>query len=598
MRAIGLCWRASPLFCIASIMLALISGAVPVAFTIVTGRVVGAISEAIGSDAGSAARARAVQALVILVAIYVLRPLVFALEGPVTASLGSRFTLELRREVLGATLGPVGIAHLENPSTADELQLIGSHDSRYHAENLVHNIASVGSEKITGLGSAVVLAAFAWWAPLLVLPALFLAYRWVHRDIDTHATAQWGGTPELRRSDYLRDLAVRPEAAKEIRVFGLASFIVSWFASSWTEAMRPQWRVRRRNGSSIAQAALAQLVVGLVIFGLLARAALRGEISLASFVVFAGALHGMQNLGPDMDSEWAVLRGVRVVDSLVRLRSLTDAPNATRAATIERSGPIVFEDVTFAYPGGAGPVLDRLRLEIPQGRSLAIVGLNGAGKTTLVKLLARLYEPESGRITSGGVDIAGVAPEVWRRRIGVIFQDFVRFELDARANVGFGALELLHRDDALDRAVGKANAAAIIAALPESWNTVLSRGYDGGVELSGGQWQRIALARAFMALEGGADILVLDEPTANLDVRAEAELFDRFLEITEGTTTILISHRFSTVRRADRIAVLDAGRVAEHGTHDELTALDGRYARLFALQAERFVSHHQESADA
>jgi ATP-binding cassette subfamily B protein len=215
-----------------------------------------------------------------------------------------------------------------------------------------------------------------------------------------------------------------------------------------------------------------------------------------------------------------------------------------------------------------------------------------------MKLLVRLYDPDAGRITVDGADIRGFDPARWRRRIGVIFQDFIRFELPARANVGYGAVELQSRDDVLDRVAAKAGATKIVSKLPSGWDTILSRGYEGGTELSGGEWQRIALARALIALEGGAEILVLDEPTANLDVRAEAELFDRFLEITQGATTILISHRFSTVRHADRIVVVEHGRVVEQGSHDELLERDGRYAQLFRLQAERFADAAESVSDA
>jgi ATP-binding cassette subfamily B protein len=239
-------------------------------------------------------------------------------------------------------------------------------------------------------------------------------------------------------------------------------------------------------------------------------------------------------------------------------------------------------------------VLRGLDLTIPAGRSLAIVGLNGAGKTTFVKLLARLYEPQSGRITVDGIDVRSFPARAWRRRLGAIFQDFVHYDLSLADNVGFGAPELLHERDRIRSVLARAGGSALVEGLPAGLDTVLSRSYEGGGELSGGQWQRVAIARALMAVEAGAGVLVLDEPTANLDVRAEAAFFEQFLGLTEGLTTILISHRFSTVRRADRIVVLAEGVVVEEGTHEQLIELDGRYAELFRLQAARFVAETVE----
>jgi ATP-binding cassette subfamily B protein len=258
---------------------------------------------------------------------------------------------------------------------------------------------------------------------------------------------------------------------------------------------------------------------------------------------------------------------------------------------------IRFESVSFAYPDGR-QVFDDLDLAVPAGASLAIVGANGAGKTTLVKLLARLYEPSSGRILVDGVDVRELDLASWRERLAVIFQDFVRYELAATENVGFGCVSRLKDGDALRSAARRAGGLAVVEELPGGWDTVLARGYTGGADLSGGEWQRVALARALFAVDGGASVLALDEPTANLDVRAEAELFDHLLQLVspgaEGVgerrpvTTLLISHRFSTVRRADRICVLDAGRVVEEGTHDELVRAAGLYSRMFSLQASRF----------
>jgi ABC-type multidrug transport system fused ATPase/permease subunit len=240
--------------------------------------------------------------------------------------------------------------------------------------------------------------------------------------------------------------------------------------------------------------------------------------------------------------------------------------------------------VRFAYPGGS-PVLDGLDLDIPAGTSLAIVGQNGAGKTTLAKLLCRLYDPVAGAVEVDGVDLRELDLDSWRARVAAVFQDFIRFELPLRDNVAPAGAD----DDAV-RAVLAAAGADGLAGL----DTVLHRGYQGGIDLSGGQWQRVALARALCAVRLGAGVVLLDEPTAQLDVRGEAEIFDRILAATRHCTTILISHRFSTVRHADRICVLEGGRVVELGSHDELVALGGRYRTMFELQASRFAATEDE----
>jgi ATP-binding cassette subfamily B protein len=251
---------------------------------------------------------------------------------------------------------------------------------------------------------------------------------------------------------------------------------------------------------------------------------------------------------------------------------------------------VALERLSFTYPGGRRPVLRDLDLELAVGSSLGLVGVNGAGKTTLVSLLARMREPTGGRITVDGVPLPALSPREWQRQVAVVYQDFARLPLSVAENVGLFGPGREPDPKLLERAIAQAGAAAIVERLPAGWATILSPHYAGGVDLSGGQWQRIALARALYAVAAGARVLVLDEPTAQLDVRGEAAFYDRFLELTAGVTSIVISHRFASVRRAERIAVLDGGAITELGSHDELLAAGGTYAQMFRLQAERFAA--------
>jgi ATP-binding cassette, subfamily B, bacterial len=279
---------------------------------------------------------------------------------------------------------------------------------------------------------------------------------------------------------------------------------------------------------------------------------------------------------------------------------LADTPrilSGTRPATDLARREIRFEEVSFRYPGQEHEVLRNLDLVVPAGHSLAIVGSNGAGKTTLIKLLCRLYEPTAGRITVDGIDLREVDPSAWQRRIAAIFQDYVKYPLSAFVNVTFGGLHVAQDPSLLNRTANLVGITDLIERLPQGWETVLSRDYETGIDLSGGEWQRVALARALFAAGAGASVLILDEPTASLDVRGEAEIYDHFLDLTAGLTTLLISHRFSTVRRAERICVLEGGRIIEHGDHVSLLEENGRYAELFHLQASRFADEARLGAE-
>jgi ATP-binding cassette subfamily B protein len=293
---------------------------------------------------------------------------------------------------------------------------------------------------------------------------------------------------------------------------------------------------------------------------------------------------------------WALDGSAAPVAAVLRLEaamaSAGTLPRGDRSADGLPEHEIRFRDVRFTYPGTERPVLDGFDLTVPAGSSLAIVGQNGAGKTTLAKLLCRLYDPTDGVIEVDGVDLRELDLEGWRRQVAAVFQDFVRFERPLRTNVAPGVEPSAAGDEEIVAALTDAGAHDLAGL-----DVTLSRAYEGGVDLSGGQWQRVALARALAKVRLGAGVVLLDEPTAQLDVRGEAEIFERVLAATRHTTTILVSHRFSTVRLADRICVVEHGRVVELGSHDELMARDGRYRTMFELQASRFVERDEQGEE-
>jgi ABC-type multidrug transport system fused ATPase/permease subunit len=444
---------------------------------------------------------------------------------------------------------------------------------------------------VAGAASAAILAAYAWWAALL-LGGAWLATHWMLRE-----SSVWRdrNTDEVklaqRHADYAFQLAVGAPAAKELRLFGLAQWTIDRFSKRRIHLHALQYHATRLREQPLALSLLLVLAANLLVFWSLAGDASAGKLSLASLVVFAQAAVGAANiafggLNWALDSASAPVGAVaRLEPAMARAGALATGPQPAGRAPLRG---IRFRDVTFAYPGGA-PVLDRFNLTVPAGTSLAIVGQNGAGKTTLAKLLCRFYDPQSGAIEVDGVDVREMDLASWRARLTAVFQDFMRLERPLRENVApAGAPD--HLVQAALESAGAANLASL--------DTVLARGYDGGTDLSGGQWQRVALARALCAVRQGAGVVLLDEPTAQLDVRGEAEIFDRLLAATRHCTTILISHRFSTVRHADRICVLEHGQVVELGTHDDLIALGGRYKTMFELQAKRFMATLDEEGQA
>lgn len=566
----------------------------PLAFTISAGALVGAVPPAVRHGFASSAGDRALL-LLGLVAVIVLAQRVLApFSGALGTVFGRRVDLHLQERVLLAVGRPPGISHLENPAVLDQIkstQAIGT--DGFRPGDAVAALASLLPSWLGAIGSAIILATFHWWLGLgwIVLWPVVLYF--LQREYIRVGQAAIGEAEAVRRADYYRDLALTPGAAKEVRVWGLPEWLVSRFQVSWYGAMAPIWRARKPGRYVVWVSTLAVTAASVATFGLLAWGAWRGNVSLAALAIYSRAAIDTATFRAFDDQNTTLAYATIAVPTLLALEAESEHKQPQVLRELPAHSPttgINFERVRFRYPGNAADILTDLELQLPAGHSLAIVGANGAGKTTLVKLLCRMYEPTEGNITVDGIRLAEVSATAWRRQVGAIFQDFTQYHLSARDNVAMGAPEYHHDLDRLRAASRRAGALELIESLPFGWDTVLSRQYSNGVDLSGGQWQRIALARALFAVEAGARVLILDEPTANLDVRAEAEMYDRFLELTAGLTTVLVSHRFSTVRRAGHIVVLEGGHIVEQGGHDELMTADGRYARMFRLQAERFMA--------
>ncbi|MCE2513525.1 MAG: ABC transporter ATP-binding protein [Acidobacteria bacterium] len=560
-------------------------GLLPALFAIAMGGLVGAVESGAGL-AGPLALAG-----VVFVLLQVLAPLHQALG----ANLGDRTAAWLYDRLTAACIRPPGLAHLEDPALTGDLTVARDFDRGVSGPPLYISMDFIAGglvDLIAGVACAVLLFGFAWWAPL-VLGGGWLATHWLLREsavwhdraTDTVRSAQ-------READYAYRLAVDPPASKELRLFGLARWTLARFVASRTRLHELQYAATRLRERPVLLSVLIVSGANVAVCWSLAGAAAAGDLALGEVVVYAQAAAGTALIAFG-GLNWAIDGCAAPVAAVLRLQGAMAPkgalPSGRRPAGARPAREVRFRDVTFAYPAGGPPVLERLDLTIPAGSSLAIVGRNGAGKTTLAKLLCRLYDPQAGAIEVDGVDLRELDIAGWRRRVTAVFQDFTRFEWPLRDNVAPGGAPDADVRDALEAAGG-----AGLASL----ETVLARGYAGGTDLSGGQWQRIALARALCAVRAGASVVLLDEPTAQLDVRGEAEIFDRILAATRPCTTILISHRFSTVRHADRICVLEQGRVIELGTHDELMAEGGRYRTMFDLQARRFHAAEDEEGRA
>jgi len=586
-RVLALVWKAYPVSAVVVPLLALVSAPVPALTLFSLKKVIDGVTLWLQGDPAGG-RETILIFFGLVAALRLLQSGLESLRQFMERLLERRLAHYIQGRILERAVN-LDISFFETPSFYDKLaRAQGGIGYRPFAimSSLMRGIHDIG----VLAGYAVLLATLAWWVvPCLVtlaLPAFILQARYGQMGWFIAANR----TPEKRRMDYYSGLLTSDAAAKEIRLFRLGDY----FISQWKDLFRRFYQQDRRFH---ARSHLGQLV------GLAIQTA--GAVALYGFAIYrtiarSGVTIGslfmyMQAIDQALDSISRIFLSLGgLYENNLYMRGLFEylaqepqmkTPSPARAVPEPIRDGLRLEGVRFRYPEGTRDVLEDLSLEIRPGEKVALVGENGAGKTTLVKLLARLYDPGSGRITVDGIDLRELDAASWQQQIGIIFQDFAHYAVAAKENIALGDIDRLHDMEAIRAAARKSGADKCVERLDHQWDTILGKVFDEGQELSVGEWQRIALARAFFR---EAQILILDEPTASLDAKQEYEIFKQFNELTRGKTTILVSHRFSSVRMADRIFVMEKGRVVESGTHEELTTLRGRYCELYSRQAEAY----------
>jgi ATP-binding cassette subfamily B protein len=454
---------------------------------------------------------------------------------------------------------------------------------------MIQQIGSLIQQTVTAVSLSIYIISYSPWLLLLLVAGILPAFIGESHFAFLGYAKNFRQTPIRRQLDYLRVLGGSKEAAKELKLFGLKNFLGDRFTRLWDQIYEENVDLSRRRLIAGALLSLLGTVGYYSAYVYVIWRALIGAISIGTLTALTGAI---VQVSGNIQQIFSTLSGIAdqalfLTDLLAffemqpTIRSKANALPAPRPIT----RGFEFRNVSFCYPGTSRLVLDRLNFQLRPGERVALIGENGQGKTTIVKLITRLYDPTEGQILLDGVDLREYDLEDLYREIGVIFQDFMRYELTARENIAVGKIEQVSNLHLLQNAAFKSLAHEVVEKLPAGYEQMLGRRFEGGVDLSGGEWQKMALARAYLR---DAQLLILDEPTASLDARSECEVFQRFAELTAGKMALFISHRFSTVRMAERIVVLENGRIAEEGSHNELASLGGRYAEMFEMQAASY----------
>lgn len=598
--ALKVLWQAFPARLAVVGLLCLAGGVLPAIFAVLVARLAADVPVAIRGGWASSGGYVVIRILAAIGLVLLVQELVAAAREVLRWDLYRRYEEYLVARVMRATVSAPGLDLFEDPALA-KLTDRAVRIAQFEPGDLVDGLTTNWTARAPGLAAIAVVATVWPAAAVVVALAWFLVGRQMEADFRRGDREAWADA--MNRAAYVGRLGQEATWAKEVRVFGLTDWLSTRFGWHW-DVILAEMAAARRAGRGRTFAVLgAALLANAAVLAWAVRAAVDGSLTIGQLTLLVQGLLTMAAIA-SYSGDQLIAYGASRPPVVIELeRAIARQAPSTQVSGRPADGlptrHIRLEHVHFRYPGREEPVFDDLTLRIEAGRSLAVVGLNGAGKTTLIKMLTGLERPQRGHIWVDDIDLADLDLHSWRQSIAAIFQDFTHYELTARDNIGFGAIETLTGsdhgdidhgdiDERLIAAAGRAGAADILSALPHGLDTPLSHRFAGGVDLSGGQWQRIALARALHAVESGARMLILDEPTAQLDVRAEADIYDRFLELSRGLTTIVISHRFSTVRRADRIVVLDHGQIREDGSHEQLLAAGGVYARLFRNQAQYY----------